>query len=73
MISGFRISGFRNRPHLLRDAQGSGLVEAFVIIGIVTILLTRAYLHLTGYPQVGVPRCTSRTSCGADSAWSWRW
>ena len=53
MISGFRISGFRNRSHLLRDAQGSGLVEAFVIIGIVTILLTRAYLHLTGYPQVG--------------------
>lgn len=47
------IPGFRERSLFLRDAQGSGLVEAFVIIGILTILLTRAYLHLTGYPQVG--------------------
>ncbi|MHA4852426.1 hypothetical protein L1080_023230 [Rhodococcus sp. MSC1_016] len=47
------IPGFRERSLFVRDAQGSGLVEAFVIIGILTILLTRAYLHLTGYPQVG--------------------
>ncbi|MCZ4557629.1 hypothetical protein C8K38_115157 [Rhodococcus sp. OK611] len=43
----------RRRPLLLRDAQASSLVEAFVIIGVLTILVTRAYLHLTGYPQVG--------------------
>ncbi|MFC7451056.1 hypothetical protein [Rhodococcus daqingensis] len=43
----------RRRPVMLRDAQASALVEAFVIIGVLTILLTRAYLHLTGYPQVG--------------------
>lgn len=45
--------GLRGRRPLLRDAEGSALVEAFVIIGVLTILLTRAYLHLTGYPQVG--------------------
>lgn len=43
----------RRRPLMLRDAQASALVEAFVIIGVLTILITRAYLHLTGYPQVG--------------------
>lgn len=41
------------RPLLLRDAQAGALVEAFVVIGILTILVTRAYLHATGYPQVG--------------------
>lgn len=29
------------------------MVEAFVVIGILTILVTRAYLHATGYPQIG--------------------
>ncbi|CAM3023160.1 Integral membrane protein [Prescottella defluvii] len=38
---------------LLRDAQSGALVEAFVVIGILTILVTRAYLHATGYPQIG--------------------
>ncbi|PTR24155.1 hypothetical protein C8K36_108168 [Rhodococcus sp. OK519] len=47
-----RASGARN-PRLLRDAQAGALVEAFVVIGILTILVTRAYLHATGYPQVG--------------------
>ncbi|QBJ96833.1 hypothetical protein ERC79_13380 [Rhodococcus sp. ABRD24] len=40
-------------PRLLRDAQAGALVEAFVVIGILTILVTRAYLHATGYPQIG--------------------
>lgn len=47
-----RLAAPRN-PRLLRDAQASALVEAFVVIGILTILVTRAYLHATGYPQVG--------------------
>ncbi|EGD23690.1 hypothetical protein HMPREF0724_12521, partial [Prescottella equi ATCC 33707] len=37
----------------MRDAQAGALVEAFVVIGILTILVTRAYLHATGYPQIG--------------------
>ncbi|WP_137725784.1 hypothetical protein [Prescottella subtropica] len=40
-------------PRLLRDARAGALVEAFVVIGILTILVTRAYLHATGYPQIG--------------------
>lgn len=51
-VSAERTVGSRN-PRLLRDAQASALVEAFVVIGILTILVTRAYLHATGYPQVG--------------------
>ena len=47
-----RASRVRN-PRLLRDAQAGALVEAFVVIGILTILVTRAYLHATGYPQIG--------------------
>lgn len=47
----------RTRPHrrgvLTRDATGSGSAEAFVLIAIATILTTRLYLELTGYPQVG--------------------
>lgn len=47
----------RTRPPrrgvMTRDATGSGSAEAFVLIAIATILLTRLYLELTGYPQVG--------------------
>ncbi|WP_430335254.1 hypothetical protein [Rhodococcus sp. ACT016] len=41
------------RPRLLRDAHAGALVEAFVVIGILTILVTRAYLYATGFPQIG--------------------
>jgi len=41
------------RGVMTRDATGSGSAEAFVLIAIATILLTRLYLELTGYPQVG--------------------
>ncbi|BCI52909.1 hypothetical protein NIIDNTM18_21870 [Mycolicibacterium litorale] len=41
------------RGVLTRDATGSSSAEAFVLIAIATILLTRLYLELTGYPQVG--------------------
>jgi hypothetical protein len=36
-----------------RNASGPGAAEAFIIIAIVTIMITRLYLQLTDYPQVG--------------------
>lgn len=41
------------RGPITRNATGLTSAEAFVIIAIATILLTRLYLQLTGYPQVG--------------------
>jgi hypothetical protein len=41
------------RPRITHNAGGPGAAEAFVIIAIATILLTRLYLEVTGYPQVG--------------------
>lgn len=35
------------------DVRGADRLELFVVSAVVTILLTRGYLHLTGYPQVG--------------------
>lgn len=45
----------RRRRHgaITRSAIGSSAAEAFIIIAILTILFTRAYLQLTGYPQIG--------------------
>ena len=44
---------YKRGPRLLRDAHAGTLVEAFVVIGILTILVTRAYLYATGFPQIG--------------------
>jgi hypothetical protein len=41
------------RGPITRSATGPSGAEAFVIIAIATILITRLYLQLTGYPQVG--------------------
>jgi hypothetical protein len=38
---------------ITRSATGPSAAEAFIIVAIATILLTRLYLQLTGYPQVG--------------------
>ena len=43
----------QHRPPLTRNFLGPGHAESFVFIAIATILLTRLYLKLTGYPQVG--------------------
>lgn len=43
----------RRRGPITRNAVGPSAAEAFVIIAIATILLTRLYLQLTGYPQIG--------------------
>lgn len=42
-----------SNPRLLRRGEAGALVEAFVVVGILTILVTRAYLYATGYPQIG--------------------
>jgi hypothetical protein len=49
------VAATRRRRHgaVTRSAIGSSAAEAFVIIAILTILFTRAYLQLTGYPQIG--------------------
>ncbi len=41
------------RTGFVRSAYGSAAAEAFLIIAIATILLTRLYLAITDYPQVG--------------------
>lgn len=41
------------RGPITRNALGPTSAEAFVIVAIATILLTRLYLQLTGYPQIG--------------------
>jgi hypothetical protein len=43
----------RHHGAVTRSALGPSCAEAFVIIAIATILLTRGYLRLTGYPQIG--------------------
>ncbi|WLP90767.1 hypothetical protein [Gordonia sp. NB41Y] len=43
----------RTPSSIARRAGGGESVEALVIIAIVTILVTRAYLQATGYPQIG--------------------
>ncbi len=48
-----KTSARERRSRLARNAGGPGAAEAFVIIAIATILITRLYLRLTGYPQVG--------------------
>lgn len=40
-------------PYRIRDPQAAALVEISLISAVVTILVIRGYLHLTGYPQVG--------------------
>jgi hypothetical protein len=45
-----RVSG---NPYRIRDPHASSLTEIWLVSAVVTILLIRAYLYLTGYPQVG--------------------
>ncbi|KQU32602.1 MULTISPECIES: hypothetical protein [Nocardiaceae] len=45
--------GHPQRTGVVRDAYGSSASEAFMVVAIATILVTRAYLELTHYPQVG--------------------
>src|SRR5262245_5029672 len=38
---------------ITRSATGPSSAEVFIVIAIATILITRLFLELTGYPQVG--------------------
>jgi hypothetical protein len=40
-------------PYRIRDPHASSLTEIWLVSAVVTILLIRAYLYFTGYPQVG--------------------
>jgi hypothetical protein len=42
-----------HRGPMCRNFSGPSHSEAFIVITIATILITRLYLQLTGYPQVG--------------------
>ncbi|MEU1980950.1 hypothetical protein [Nocardia sp. NPDC019395] len=43
----------RHRTGIVRNAYGSASAETFLVIAIITILVTRTYLAITDYPQVG--------------------
>lgn len=45
--------GVSGNPYRIRDPHASSLTEAWLVSAVTTILLIRAYLYLTGYPQVG--------------------
>ena len=51
----------QKRGAITRSLVGPSAAEAFTLIAIATILITRLYLRLTDYPQVGGGDCTSRT------------
>ena len=43
----------RGNPYRVRDPNNAALTEIWLVSAIVTVLLIRLYLYLTGYPQVG--------------------
>ncbi|MCA9833753.1 MAG: hypothetical protein KC435_07415 [Thermomicrobiales bacterium] len=43
----------RGNPYRIRDPHNSSLVEIWLVSAVVTVLVIRFYLYLTGYPQVG--------------------
>ncbi len=46
-------NGRSHRGAVTRSVVGPSAAEAFIMIAIATILITRLYLQLTGYPQIG--------------------
>ena len=45
--------GVSGNPYRIRDPHAPSLTEVWLVSAVTTILLIRAYLYLTGYPQVG--------------------
>lgn len=43
----------RSPVRLVRNIDAGRLLDTFLISSIATVLLTRLYLHITGYPQIG--------------------
>lgn len=42
-----------NRLYFTRNIEGDELIENFLVSAVATVLLTRFYLEITGYPQIG--------------------
>lgn len=42
-----------NRPIALRDASGPERFEVFLLCSVVTVAVTRVFLSMTGFPQIG--------------------
>src|SRR5688572_15774950 len=40
-------------PYLARNARAGDLLELFFVSAVASLLLTRFYLYITGYPQIG--------------------
>ena len=53
----------RDRPGIVRDSDAGSYLERFLVCSILSMLAIRAYLRLTGYPQVG----------GRGLHWTWTW
>jgi len=43
----------RDRPGVVRDSDAGSYLERFLVCAILSMLAIRAYLRLTGYPQIG--------------------
>lgn len=43
----------RGNPYRIREPSNAALTEVWLVTSIVTVLVIRLYLYLTGYPQVG--------------------
>ncbi|MGH7726736.1 MAG: hypothetical protein ACREOU_15020, partial [Candidatus Eiseniibacteriota bacterium] len=41
-------------PLVVRDVEGEDMLEMLIVFAVVTVLAIRAFLKLTGYPQLGV-------------------
>lgn len=53
MTSSLFNGNVRGNPYRIRDPHNSILTEIWLVSAIVSVLLIRLYLYLTGYPQVG--------------------
>lgn len=43
----------RSPIRLVRNSDAARMFDTFLISSVVTVLVTRLYLHITGYPQIG--------------------
>jgi hypothetical protein len=43
----------RSPIRLVRNSDAARMFDTFLISSVVTVLITRLYLHITGYPQIG--------------------
>src|SRR6185503_20062274 len=43
----------RRAPELARDIDANAYLETLLVAAVTSVLLTRLYLHMSGYPQLG--------------------